>query len=57
MYGNHMPKEAAMATVVCPECGGLNKHLRTCSKYVCNDQCDYCRAPVDMPHHPDCPDE
>lgn len=52
-YGNRMPKEAPM--FVCTECGGLNKHLRSCSKY--SDQCEYCRAPAGYPHHPDCPDE
>ena len=31
-YGNRMPpSEAPM--FVCRECGGLNKHLRSCSKY------------------------
>lgn len=71
---------------VCEECGGLNKHLRSCSKYAVRigtvyfdektneyvmpgdffgeqeerwpaDQCEYCRAPGDLPHHPDCPNE
>lgn len=45
---------------VCGECGGLDKHLKSCSKYVdesTEDQCDYCRAPAGMPHHVDCPEE
>lgn len=70
MYGNQMPKEHTM--FVCNECGALNKHLTTCSENdkgthytknlkvperVDDDQCEYCRAPAGLPHHPDCPDE
>jgi hypothetical protein len=66
-YGNRMPKtEATM--FVCRECGGLNKHLRSCTQFdphpktpldhmIERDQCEYCRAPGDLPHHPDCPNE
>lgn len=56
MYGGQMPKEAGI-TVVCGECGALNRHLRSCSQYTCDDQCEFCRAPAGLPHHPDCPDE
>lgn len=58
-YGNQMPKSPWVAKVefVCSECGGLGKHLRSCSHYVCDERCDYCQAPEGMPHHVDCPEE